>query len=192
MKCPFVNAVSKGLFQRSNLSLSSAINHCPFILQTRAAHQSVSEDVNPVCESVNNAIRKRSQSTLCPYTSGKEAPGPVCPITGIDVSRNVHSDVLHQIHADSTEVKNPVTDDKPPVPPKWRQTINTHLDAKKVDGTYRTFSVVNKDARRTPTGDRVTRNKAFAEPQEIYCANDYLNMSRHPKVNIKLTPFFSF
>lgn len=187
MKCPFVSAVGKGLFQRSNLTLSSAISHCPFIRQTRAAHQSIPEDAgsnNPLCDTVKNAIRKIPALPSCPYTRGEEAPGPKCPITGIDVSRVVHSEVLLHIHDETPTL---IPEYKPVLPKpdhssQMREQIKKHLQAKKEDGTYRKFKVVNKDAQRTPIGDKVTPYKAFGEPQEIYCANDYLNMSRHPKV----------
>ena len=35
----------------------------------------------------------------CPYTSGEVTNSSVCPLTGIDVSRTVHSEVLQDINA---------------------------------------------------------------------------------------------
>ena len=35
----------------------------------------------------------------CPYTSGEVTKSSVCPLTGIDVSRTVHSEVLQDINA---------------------------------------------------------------------------------------------
>ena len=33
----------------------------------------------------------------CPYTSGSKTKGSVCPLTGIDVKRAAHSEVLQSI-----------------------------------------------------------------------------------------------
>ena len=181
MKCPFVNAVSKGLFQKSNISLSSAINHCPFILQKRASHQPVVADV--IYNSAYSSIPKKS---VCPYTRGEEAPGSRCPFTGIDVSRIAHSEVLQKIHAETpvNEIPEPVA--APTIPLAWQEPISKLLDAKRKDKTYRKFNVVNKDTERTPIIEKVVPNRAFAMQRESYCSNDYLNMSAHPQVLIFL------
>ena len=36
----------------------------------------------------------------CPYTSGEVTKSSVCPLTGIDVSRTVHSEVLQDINSE--------------------------------------------------------------------------------------------
>jgi hypothetical protein len=91
MKCPFVNSVSKGLFQRSNLSLSGAINHCPYINQARSFHDTVPPPAQiKIFQSSSVTDECCGKKQVCPYTNGKSAPGPMCPITGIDVSRIVH------------------------------------------------------------------------------------------------------
>ena len=48
----------------------------------------------------------------CPYTSGEVTKSSVCPLTGIDVSRTVHSEVLQDINAkvSSRSKITPITD----------------------------------------------------------------------------------
>ena len=49
---------------------------------------------NPATSHLHSHLQLR-----CPYTSGEVTNSSVCPLTGIDVSRTVHSEVLQDINA---------------------------------------------------------------------------------------------
>ena len=52
------------------------------------------------------------------------------------------------------------------------------MDKKKRDGTYRVFPRVDRKAMQFPYArDRITDSDIT-----VWCSNDYLGMSRHPKV----------
>lgn len=50
---------------------------------------------------------------------------------------------------------------------------------KKKDHTYRVFKKVNRIAENFPHAEEFTEG---AKPITVWCSNDYLGMSRHPKV----------
>ena len=53
------------------------------------------------------------------------------------------------------------------------------IAAKKEDHTYRVFKKVNRSAPQFPFGHEFTGGQ---KPITVWCSNDYLGMSRHPKV----------
>ena len=53
------------------------------------------------------------------------------------------------------------------------------IDEKKADHSYRVFKKVNRSATEFPFGKEFTEGE---KPITVWCSNDYLGMSRHPKV----------
>lgn len=55
---------------------------------------------------------------------------------------------------------------------------NSEIDRKLADSSYRVFNNINRLAARFPHGHTAQSNDIVA----VWCSNDYLGMSRHPKV----------
>ncbi|KAM4736719.1 LOW QUALITY PROTEIN: 5-aminolevulinate synthase, non-specific, mitochondrial-like [Anableps anableps] len=53
------------------------------------------------------------------------------------------------------------------------------IESKKTDHTYRVFKTVNRRASSFPMADDYSEN---LQAKDVWCSNDYLGMSRHPKV----------
>lgn len=53
---------------------------------------------------------------------------------------------------------------------------------KKSDHTYRVFKTVNRLANEFPMADDFTGSLEDKREVSVWCSNDYLGMSRHPRV----------
>ncbi|XP_055485699.1 5-aminolevulinate synthase, non-specific, mitochondrial [Psammomys obesus] len=56
------------------------------------------------------------------------------------------------------------------------------IDEKKNDHTYRVFKTVNRKAQTFPMADDYTDSLVTKKQVSVWCSNDYLGMSRHPRV----------
>ena len=63
----------------------------------------------------------------------------------------------------------------------WKAEISSLIRKKKSNNTYREFKRINKKTDDPGRVDEVLNFKAFTDVKEIFCSNDYLNMSAHPK-----------
>lgn len=56
------------------------------------------------------------------------------------------------------------------------------IEEKKSDHTYRVFKTVNRLASEFPMADDFTWSLEEKREVSVWCSNDYLGMSRHPRV----------
>ncbi|MBN3270588.1 HEM1 protein, partial [Polyodon spathula] len=56
------------------------------------------------------------------------------------------------------------------------------IEAKKNDHTYRVFKTVNRRAETFPMADDYSESMTSKKEVSVWCSNDYLGMSRHPRV----------
>ncbi|XP_010730020.2 5-aminolevulinate synthase, nonspecific, mitochondrial isoform X2 [Larimichthys crocea] len=56
------------------------------------------------------------------------------------------------------------------------------IESKKTDHTYRVFKTVNRHAFSFPMADHYSESFQAKKDVSVWCSNDYLGMSRHPKV----------
>ncbi|XP_041726412.1 5-aminolevulinate synthase, nonspecific, mitochondrial [Coregonus clupeaformis] len=61
------------------------------------------------------------------------------------------------------------------------------IEEKKSDHTYRVFKTVNRRATDFPMGDDYTDSLSDRRDVSVWCSNDYLGMSRHPRVVNSIT-----
>ena len=117
MKCPFVSSVSTGLFKRSNITLASALNHCPFIRFVNICavfliflRQQRTLTITPENNILTKSKTAASDERNCPYIHGQTVERPRCPVTNIDIADVPKSDVLQDIYQETPGSirKNPV------------------------------------------------------------------------------------
>ncbi|XP_041093098.1 5-aminolevulinate synthase, erythroid-specific, mitochondrial-like [Polyodon spathula] len=60
--------------------------------------------------------------------------------------------------------------------------FDSKIIAKKQDHTYRVFKTVNRCADAFPFAEDYSQPTGQAKPVSVWCSNDYLGMSRHPRV----------
>ena len=56
------------------------------------------------------------------------------------------------------------------------------IDEKKNDHSYRVFKTVNRKAQSFPMADDYSDSLISKKQVSVWCSNDYLGMSRHPRV----------
>ncbi|XP_062315333.1 5-aminolevulinate synthase, non-specific, mitochondrial-like [Osmerus eperlanus] len=64
----------------------------------------------------------------------------------------------------------------------YDEFFETKIEAKKSDHTYRVFKTVNRKATEFPMADDYTQSLGSKRNVSVWCSNDYLGMSRHPRV----------
>ncbi|XP_054831778.1 5-aminolevulinate synthase, non-specific, mitochondrial isoform X2 [Eublepharis macularius] len=65
---------------------------------------------------------------------------------------------------------------------QYDQFFEKKIDEKKKDHTYRVFKTVNRRAQIFPMADDYSDSQTSKKEVSVWCSNDYLGMSRHPRV----------
>lgn len=154
---------------------------CPFL-----AAQMVQEN--------SSVIRKASPETQEDVqkmqTMRKDLRGPITKGAGeakmtLQKNRSVlekfQESVLHQRPA---VVSHLLQDNMPKAVKtfKYDKFFEKKIDEKKNDHTYRVFKTVNRRAEVFPMADDYSDTLISKKTVSVWCSNDYLGMSRHPKV----------
>ncbi|XP_019624829.1 PREDICTED: 5-aminolevulinate synthase, erythroid-specific, mitochondrial-like isoform X1 [Branchiostoma belcheri] len=176
---------------------------CPFLAGTkciREVNPATTEDIHTKEQDGPNAdvTQKMAELSVANQPLGDTIPEK-CPFSG---------EVLRQMEASSTLLPAPVpmaTEAPPPEankkgeksptkksagprgPLKGDGTFNYdkflqgEIEKKKKDHTYRVFKRVNRRAP-FPFAENYSEGSEPGEDVSVWCSNDYLGMSRHPKV----------
>ncbi|TDH10352.1 hypothetical protein EPR50_G00074350 [Perca flavescens] len=70
----------------------------------------------------------------------------------------------------------------PEVTFQYDEYFEKKIESKKTDHTYRVFKTVNRRASSFPMADDYSESIHANREVSVWCSNDYLGMSRHPKV----------
>uniref|UniRef100_G3NVB7 5-aminolevulinate synthase n=1 Tax=Gasterosteus aculeatus aculeatus TaxID=481459 RepID=G3NVB7_GASAC len=65
---------------------------------------------------------------------------------------------------------------------QYDEFFERKIEEKKSDHTYRVFKTVNRLAQEFPMADNFTASLEEKSDVSVWCSNDYLGMSRHPRV----------
>jgi len=65
---------------------------------------------------------------------------------------------------------------------QYDEFFEKKIEEKKSDHTYRVFKTVNRLANEFPMADDFTGSLEQKRDVSVWCSNDYLGMSRHPRV----------
>ncbi|KAJ6667689.1 hypothetical protein lerEdw1_016010 [Lerista edwardsae] len=65
---------------------------------------------------------------------------------------------------------------------QYDQFFEKKIDEKRKDHTYRVFKTVNRRAQTFPLADDYSESHTSKKEVSVWCSNDYLGMSRHPRV----------
>ena len=117
------------------------------------------------CPVMSSAIRQISTSSKCPYASVVDNIAKIGNPGSVDEFLKLQKGQFKLFDAQKSGVFD------------YESFYNEELDKKKNDRSYRYFNNINRLAQQFPkahtgTGDKVT----------VWCSNDYLGMSKHPKV----------
>ncbi|KAG7228142.1 hypothetical protein INR49_013425 [Caranx melampygus] len=83
----------------------------------------------------------------------------------------------------SSKVSHLLKDNLPEVVTfQYDKFFERKIESKKADHTYRVFKTVNRRAPSFPMADDYSESLHTKRDVSVWCSNDYLGMSRHPKV----------
>nr|VZI40976.1 unnamed protein product [Spirometra erinaceieuropaei] len=208
LSCPFLKKAPAAFFQKEPQTLLTTALRCPFAqrvlsqlptepvrtVQTAAATEKCERPYPPVCDTVSDCILKK-----CPYAGQVER---CSSLRSVDESRQppVQTE-FGGTRIPTTCALFPCSNQYAPKPiyvtpvsptasaPKMaekRQFFDfdgffaDQIDKKRSTSTYRVFRRILRDANEYPFADEFSNDER--RRITVWCSNDYLGMSRHPKV----------
>uniref|UniRef100_A0A8B9KDM0 5-aminolevulinate synthase n=1 Tax=Astyanax mexicanus TaxID=7994 RepID=A0A8B9KDM0_ASTMX len=200
IRCPFLSRVPQAFLQQARKSLVSYAVKCPVMM-----------DLAPKMPSAHPTVPAgQTSASKCPFLAAEMGPNSsVVRQASLelqeDVSevRTVRKDVpaseLQPLVNDAktggnlmkklmkqrpTSVSHLLQENMPKTISNFRydQFFEKKIEAKKNDHTYRVFKTVNRRATEFPMADDYSESLSSRRDVSVWCSNDYLGMSRHPRV----------
>ncbi|XP_010730699.2 5-aminolevulinate synthase, erythroid-specific, mitochondrial isoform X2 [Larimichthys crocea] len=173
--CPFLKSAPKPALRRTGATLMSLADRCPIIARQVSVSSPASlEDklsispTKPKTPRVSAVDQKRlfaQTATHVAVTVSKDCPFVTSQFGVVRARPEVQEDVK--------EV-GPSYD--------YDRFFIEKIAEKKKDHTYRVFKTVNRSAEIFPFAEDYSINGREASQVSVWCSNDYLGMSRHPRV----------
>lgn len=165
MQCPFISRFPASFLRNYGAALFKAYSdQCPYI-SARAASTGVF-DGQGVFGSDNVQEPGR-----CPFLAGTATEKPLVKAASIAVQEDI-------IDLTSNVAEHAVEKQPSDVFP-YEEFFREQISKKKLDHSYRVFKKVNRQAQNFPFAKEYSEGE---KPVTVWCSNDYLGMSRHPKV----------
>ncbi|XP_036389290.1 5-aminolevulinate synthase, erythroid-specific, mitochondrial [Megalops cyprinoides] len=206
--CPFLKSVPRMTLRRSGASLFSLADRCPIIarqVSTPPAQRprdnghsgSMALSAGPKRSLAQEASQvAMSMANGCPFVSSQiamvkaspEVQEDVCPSkTGVVSSlfKGLRSSIMEKIqpHTEQTPSVTHLLRDNMEVPSfDYDAFFDNKIFQKKNDHTYRVFKTVNRRVDVFPFAEDYSITNRHGAQVSVWCSNDYLGMSRHPRV----------
>lgn len=204
--CPFLKAVPKPALRRTGAALLSLADRCPIIARqiTVGGTASVEDKLSSSTTNVNShqlptvdQKRKFAQSATqvavsvskgCPFVSSQIGMVKASPEVQEDVGDGLMTSLLKGIKesvfptSHETNIAIQLNDNMVGPSYDYDRFFMEKIEEKKKDHTYRVFKTVNRSAKQFPHADDYSLSGRKASQVSVWCSNDYLGMSRHPKV----------
>ncbi|XP_065605330.1 5-aminolevulinate synthase, non-specific, mitochondrial isoform X2 [Cyrtonyx montezumae] len=199
-RCPFLARVSQAFLQKAGPSLLLYAQHCPKMMEaappaaarglaTSAARGQQAEETPAAQPEVKNAkevAQKNTDGSQLPAghlpAAAGQSSATKCPFLAAQMnhkSSNVFCKASLELQEDVKEMQ---ADRKAVSTFQYDQFFERKIDEKKKDHTYRVFKTVNRKAQIFPMADDYSDSLITKKEVSVWCSNDYLGMSRHPRV----------
>uniref|UniRef100_UPI00398F203C 5-aminolevulinate synthase, erythroid-specific, mitochondrial-like isoform X1 n=2 Tax=Pristiophorus japonicus TaxID=55135 RepID=UPI00398F203C len=184
--CPFLTQVPRVFLQKAGASLAIYAQRCPIISRSM-----VTTAVNVPRVKENEASGAFIYKLMSPIKAVIQPSKAVflttasiianCPFVESEIKRGT-STVIRKA---SLAVQEDVADTSPqqelPVF-DYDEFFQRKIQEKKNDHTYRVFKTVNRKAETYPFAEHYSEPLAEKKDVSVWCSNDYLGMSSHPRV----------
>ncbi|XP_035402900.1 5-aminolevulinate synthase, non-specific, mitochondrial isoform X2 [Cygnus atratus] len=204
-RCPFLARVSQAFLQKAGPSLLLYAQHCPKMMEaapptaargltgSAARGQQAGETpaAQPEGKNAKDVARQSTDGSQPPAGHPPAAAGHSsamkCPFLAAQMSHK-NSNVFCKASIELQEdVKEMQADRKVCLISavstfQYDQFFERKIDEKKKDHTYRVFKTVNRKAQIFPMADDYSDSLITKKEVSVWCSNDYLGMSRHPRV----------
>ncbi|KAL6119192.1 alas1 [Pungitius sinensis] len=189
-KCPVMMA--RALFSSASASKGTPTNNgpkhharspagqaagskCPFL-----AAEMVQKN-NRVVREAGMELQEDVQEMHTQRTGKKDVDLSVVDLVEADKANRVAPKSLFR--PSSSRVSHLLKDNLPEVITfQYDKHFEEKIKGKKSDHTYRVFKTVNRSATRFPMADDHSESLHAKRDVSVWCSNDYLGMSRHPRV----------
>ncbi|KAG7521234.1 5-aminolevulinate synthase, erythroid-specific, mitochondrial isoform X2 [Solea senegalensis] len=159
--CPFLKSIPKPALRRTGAALLSMADQCPIIARqitvSGPASLNTKLSVSPTMSAQTATQMAVSASQGCPFVTSQMGLVKASP----------------EVQEDVKEV-GPSYD--------YDRFFVEKIAEKKQDHTYRVFKTVNRSAEVFPFADDYSISGREGSKVSVWCSNDYLGMSRHPRV----------
>ncbi|KAM9752152.1 5-aminolevulinate synthase, erythroid-specific, mitochondrial-like isoform 1-T2 [Menidia menidia] len=206
-RCPFLKSAPKPALRRTGVALLSLADRCPIIARqitvigpsSLEANQSASllrpksgrhpwvDQTKLFAQTATNVAV--SVSKKCPFVTSQIGVVQASP----DVQEDVRDGLMTSLWKGLKDSVCPPAPENTPVTHLLNDNIvgpaydydrffTEKLAEKKKDHTYRVFKTVNRSATNFPFAEDYSFAGREGSQVSVWCSNDYLGMSRHPRV----------
>lgn len=162
MSCPFLNRFPTTFVRHyGSFLVKTYAEHCPYLSRANSTLSPINSAASSVTATTASAAN--DYKTGCPYVSSEQ----VKELKEVDKK-------------DIIEINQQLEPSKKEEQFKYDQFFSSQIAKKKADHSYRVFKKVNRSAKNFPHADELSESSP--RPVTVWCSNDYLGMSSHPKV----------
>ncbi|XP_071784191.1 5-aminolevulinate synthase, erythroid-specific, mitochondrial-like isoform X2 [Asterias amurensis] len=193
LKCPFLSRLPKGFAKKASTSLFTYSENCPVMSQILARHASKKQEEEEINQQEHAEPEKAEpvaeptpNMSKCPFLANIEDRRKLTRIVDTDLIDSstreavVKSSLIKNDRSPTEQTENFIKDNGTF---DYNKFLHMEVERKKQDHTYRIFKKVNRIAESFPYAQEYSSNEAFdGQSISVWCSNDYLGMSRHPKV----------
>ncbi|XP_022664287.1 5-aminolevulinate synthase, erythroid-specific, mitochondrial-like isoform X2 [Varroa jacobsoni] len=173
MPCPFVSRLTTAYVKKYASPLISMYQRqCPYLARSvsiaTACSQQASVESLKQSEPFTCPVDEVNRCNRCPFlAANKTAIKSVSCPDAVEFAEKPVLDV--DIATDKLDFN-------------YESHFQSMIAKKKMDHSYRVFKKVNRLAKQFPKATEHTEMADSSKPITVWCSNDYLGMSRHPKV----------
>uniref|UniRef100_A0A8C2G393 5-aminolevulinate synthase n=1 Tax=Cyprinus carpio TaxID=7962 RepID=A0A8C2G393_CYPCA len=188
IRCPFLSRVPQTFLQQARKSLVAYAVKCPVMmdLASRPLVRSLCSSSSSFqkSESTKEAARVHpvppaGQASRCPFLAAEMGQGNSGVVR--QASMALQEDVS-EVRTMSKVIRLQNRLVRAVSNFRYDEFFEKKIEEKKEDHTYRVFKTVNRRATEFPMADDYTESLSFKREVSVWCSNDYLGMSRHPRV----------
>nr|XP_028568958.1 5-aminolevulinate synthase, erythroid-specific, mitochondrial isoform X1 [Podarcis muralis]XP_028568959.1 5-aminolevulinate synthase, erythroid-specific, mitochondrial isoform X1 [Podarcis muralis] len=202
--CPFLTRDPTTFLRRCRPLLVSSAQRCPVMVARAFSRSHADQQQGKETHGDTGSAAQRAPlllpSTQCPFMESERKSGQnsfvqeakpevqedVRPFkSGMWTSlvREVQSSLKRKL-LDSDKASHLIRDNMPAGGKvfEYDHFFEAKIQAKKQDHTYRVFKTVNRRADAYPFAEDYSGSQVEAREVSVWCSNDYLGMSRHPRV----------
>ncbi|EHB01790.1 5-aminolevulinate synthase, nonspecific, mitochondrial [Heterocephalus glaber] len=206
-RCPFLSRVPQAFLQKAGKSLLFYAQNCPKMMEvganpapraltTSAVHCQQIRETPPGSEkdktakaSVQQAPDRAQQTpdgtqlpSGHPSSATSQGTASKCPFLAAQMSQKGSSVFCKASLELQEDVQEMHAVRKAISTFQYDHFFEKKIDEKKNDHTYRVFKTVNRRAHIFPMADDYSDSLITKKQVSVWCSNDYLGMSRHPRV----------
>ncbi|XP_067447981.1 5-aminolevulinate synthase, erythroid-specific, mitochondrial [Thunnus thynnus] len=204
--CPFLKSVPMPALRRTGTSLLSLADQCPIIVRQISVSSPASLDAKltvsptktkphrlPMVDQRRLVAQTATQVAVsvskgCPFVSSQIGMVRASPEVQEDVQRGRVTSLLRDLKnsilpaAAPTNTVTLLKDNMVGPSYDYDHFFVEKIAEKKKDHTYRVFKTVNRSAEVFPFAEDYSISGREGSQVSVWCSNDYLGMSRHPRV----------